>query len=81
MIKTGHLNEFVRKLVKHKNEEAENRKLWELYLHHPLLDKTFDDFKELCGITQPKTVRSKPVDFTQTVATTFDILQGFSPEE
>ena len=80
MLKARKFNEFVTKIVKKHNEEAEHKKLWELYLHHPFLETSYNEWKKECVVENVKQMYA-PVAIKAAVSTSFDILKGFVPEE
>lgn len=47
MIKAGRFNEFVTSLVRKRNEEADEKAMWEFYLHK-VYDKSFEEFRNEC---------------------------------
>lgn len=47
MIKAGRFHEFVSGVVKKNNEEADEKTMWEFYLHK-VHDKSYEEFKNEC---------------------------------
>lgn len=44
MIRRGRFKEFVESLIRKQNEEADEKTMWELYLHK-VYNKSFDEFR------------------------------------
>lgn len=80
MLKAKKFPEFVNNLVKKHNEEAEHKKLWELYLHHPFLEKSYEEWKKECVVNRVMQVQ-RPAMIQKAVKTSYEILQDFVPEE
>lgn len=78
MIRCGRFSEFTIEFLKMHNKEIEEETLWDWYLHHPFLDKTFEDFKNMLGIKE-STPQTK-IDFGATLNDTKSILEGFVPD-
>lgn len=81
MILADRFGEFVSEFLNIHNSETENDTLWEMYLHHPFLDKTFDEFKNQCGI---KKASNQPANIEATidvVKNSIDVLSGFEPDD
>jgi len=78
MIAVGRFEEFIDELVQMQNDDVENETLWELYLHHKFIDKSFNDFKNQLEYDEPEPAR--PVNLEATVSKSADILNGFVPE-
>lgn len=79
VIEANRFNEFINELMRIYNRDTENETLWELYLHHGFIDKTFKEFKEQIGYG--RSTQNAPVNLEATVSESMDILQGFVPEE
>lgn len=78
MIRTRRLEEFVKQLVEYHNEEMEDKSLWEIWLHR-VFDKTFADFRgEITGETTAAPTQEETKSIVQD---SFDILNGFVPDE
>ena len=55
MIKTGRLYEFIGAVIRIRNEEQEEKVMWEFWLH-----KDFErSFSEFCNATQDNTTKPK----------------------
>lgn len=80
MIVADRFAEFVIEFLDMHNADTENDTLWEMYLHHPFLDKTFDEFKNQCGIKTDQSQIQEPADLEATVKESMDVLSGFIPE-
>ena len=78
MLQTDKLDEFVITIINEENEQ----KLWELYLHHQWLDKSFDDFKkEVLGSVTNETNKVSEKEIEATINHSKEILNGFNPYE
>lgn len=78
MLTSDKLDEFVITLIDEENEQ----KLWELYLHHGWLNKSFDDFKkEVIGQVTDEVNNVSSKDIEATINHSKDILNGFNPYE
>lgn len=80
MILVDRFGEFVTEFLNIHNSDTENETMWEMYLHHPFLDKTFDEFKNQCGFKSVTNQTEKPANIEATVKSSMDILSGFIPE-
>ena len=78
-IRCGRFSEFISEFLKMHNEDVDNETLWEWYLHHPFLNKTFGEFKNLLGIEENEPAQK--IDFATVVNDSMSILEGFVPEE
>ena len=79
MISTGRLCEFVDEIINIHNEELNERKMWEIYLHK-VWNKSFSEFKdEIETDNQNRTMTEK--DIETTVQESLNILQNFNPNE
>lgn len=79
MIKTGRFCEFINKFVKTTNEEKDEAKLWEFWLHK-VHSKTYNDFKEeLKTDSQNQTMSKETIEAT--VQSSLDILKTFKPNQ
>lgn len=78
MIQSNKLDEFVITIIDEENEQ----KLWELYLHHGWLNKSFEDFKK--EVLIPKTNASSKTtgkEIEATINHSKEILNSFKPYE
>ena len=80
MLRCGRFAEFVGEFLRMHNKDVEEQTLWDMYLHHSFLDKSFDRFKELIGV-KPDTAEAKSGDFKTTVNNSVSILNSFVPED
>lgn len=78
MIRCGRFSEFISEFLKIHNEEVENETMWDWYLHHTFLDKTFEDFKKLLKVDKPEP--QEKIDFGTTFNDSITMLEGFVPE-
>ncbi len=79
VIKCGRFSEFTTEFLKMHNEDVENETMWDWYLHHTFLDKTFEDFKKLLGVSH-KPEQQEKIDFGATFNDSMFMLEGFVPE-
>jgi hypothetical protein len=79
VLKCGRFSEFATEFLKIHNEEVENETMWDWYLHHTFLDKTFEDFKKLLGVSK-KPEPQERIDFGATFNNSMTMLEGFVPE-
>lgn len=78
MLTSDKLDEFVDTLIDEENEQ----KLWELYLHHGWLNKSFEDFKkEVIGQVTNESNNVSSKDVEATINHSKEILNGFNPYE
>ena len=78
MIQSNRFSEFVDDVVEVEGEQ----KLWELYLHHKILDKSFVDFKKSVVKTRPtnnKEMTGKEIEAT--IKKSNEMLNSFNPYE
>lgn len=76
MLQSDRLDEFVTTLINEENEQ----KLWELYLHHGWLNKSFDDFKkEVLVPSSNESNKSNEKEIEATINHSKEILNGFNP--
>lgn len=80
MLKCGRFSEFVSEFIKMYNRDIDEQTTWEWYLHHAMLDKTYQEFKELLGIGSNNAEQPK-IDFEITLSTSASILNNFEPED
>lgn len=79
MIQTGRFCEFINKFVKTTNEEKDEAKLWEFWLHR-VYGKSYNDFKEeLKTDSQNQTMSKETIETT--VQNSLDILKTFKPTQ
>ena len=78
MIQSNRFSEFVDELVEVEGEQ----KLWELYLHHSILDKSFVDFKKkIMKIEPTNNIKTTEKDIEATIKKSNKMLNGFNPYE
>ena len=78
MIATGRLHEFVDEFVNIKNEEMEDKTLWEVWLHR-IFDKGFDEFKKSL---RGETKAAPTLEELKSIAMeSKNIMAGFVPDE
>lgn len=75
MLDCGRLSEFISSFIETTNEDL----LWENYLHYPLLDMSFDEFKRRLGIGVDEA--QVKYNLETTVKQTINILDSFVPED
>lgn len=80
MIECGRFSEFVSEIVKIINEEQENDAVWQYYLHHPMIEISFAEFKRRIGFdnTDPE---ENECNLETTVRKSKNILDGFVPDD
>lgn len=79
MIKTGRFCEFINKFVKTTNEEKDEAKLWEFWLHR-VSGKSYGDFvEELKTDSQNQSMSKETIETT--VQNSLDILKTFKPND
>ena len=79
MIQTGRFCYFVQSFWKEIHKEADEKTLWEFYIHR-VFDGSFNDFRE--GIENDKKNRSMSEQAMETtIKHSMNILQNFSPEK
>lgn len=78
MLMTGRFREFVDEFINIRNEEVEEKTLWELWLHK-IFDKDFNEFRNSLNIGK----ESEPTedDLIATVTGSVGILHGFNLSE
>ena len=79
MIRTGRFEEFVLSFVNTIQEEREEEKGWEFYLHR-VMDESYADFKERLKV-QSSNKNMSARAFEATVNDSLRILQKLSPEK
>lgn len=77
MISTGRLSDFVEEMVSIRNEEEEEKILYEVWLHK-IFDKSFAEFRESVG-TNNKTAAPTQEDIAETVRGSKELLNSFNP--
>ena len=78
MLQSDRLDEFVTTLINEENEQ----KLWELYLHHGWLNKSFEDFKnDVLVPSSNKSNKTNEKEIEATINHSKEILNGFNPYE
>ena len=77
MIKTGRLCEFVNELVDIRNEEQEEKAMWEFWLHKDF-ERSYADFRKAMMNTQPPKETSKE-ELTEIVKQSMDIASFVPP--
>lgn len=77
MIKTGRLCEFVNELVDIRNEEQEEKAMWEFWLHKDF-ERSYADCREAMMHTQPPKETSKE-ELTEIVKQSMDIASFVPP--
>lgn len=77
MLQSNRFDEFVTTFISEENEQ----KLWELYLHHGWLNKSFDEFKHdvLIPATNESTNKVTEKDIEATIKHSKEILNNFKP--
>ena len=73
LIANGRFFEYVIELQKIINKEES----WDFYLHK-VFDKTYEEFLDAVEMSNTP---NPDIDFTATINTSYDILQGFNPNE
>ena len=78
MIQSDKLDEFVITIINDENEQ----KLWELYLHHGWLNKSFEEFKKdvLVPVTNSSN-KTTEKEIEATINHSKEILNSFKPYE
>lgn len=76
MIQTNRLYEFVCEIIKIRNEEMEDKAIWEMWLHK-VFDQSFADFKAKLTNT---TIEPNKEDIEATVIESYKMLEGFHPD-
>lgn len=78
MIQSDKLDDFVITMINEENEQ----KLWELYLHHGWLNKSFEDFKKevLVPVTNVSN-KTTEQEIEATINHSKEILNSFKPYE
>lgn len=79
VIQTGRLSEFVDELAMIRNEEENEQKSWEFFLHK-VSEGSYADFREEMEINEKHKAMSEQTIET-TVQHSLDILNGFDPEK
>lgn len=78
MIQSNRFSEFVEEAIDAEGEQ----KLWELYLHHRIIDKSFEDFKKSMMRTEPiENKKMTEEDIEATIKNSNKILNSFNPYE
>lgn len=78
MIQFERFSEFVDEVVDAEGEQ----KLWELYLHHKFLDKSFVDFKKsIMKIEPTNKIKMTEKDIEATIKKSNEMLNSFNPYE
>lgn len=78
MLQLDRLDEFVTTLINEENEQ----KLWELYLHHGWLNKSFEDFKKEVLVPAANTSnKANEKEIEATINHSKEILNSFNPYE
>ncbi len=77
MLQAGRFVEFIDEVIKIRNEEIDDKAMWEFYLHR-IYDKSFSDFKaENERISAPEVTKS---DLEATVKHSYEMMMNFHPE-
>ena len=77
MLQTGRFVEFINEVIKIRNEEIDDKALWEFYLHR-IYDNSFSDFKaENERIVAPEATKN---DLETTVKHSFEMMKNFIPD-
>ena len=79
MLQTGRFTEFVESLVNTVNEEKEEKHLWEFYLSRPMIEGSYQEFKEEIKNNNSNASLSAN-DIETTVKDSMNILKNFNPE-
>lgn len=79
MLQTGRFTEFVESLVNTVNEEKEEKHLWEFYLSRPMIESSYQEFKEEIKNNNSNASLSAN-DIETTVKDSMNILKNFNPE-
>ena len=79
MLQSDRFDDFVVNLINEENEQ----KLWELYLHHGWLNKSFEDFKHDVLVPKSDHVSKKVTEkeIEATINHSKEILNSFNPYE
>lgn len=77
MIATKRLTEFIHEFLHIKNEEMEEKTMWELWLHR-VHDMSFDEFvrKAKAAAAEPETLEDETIE--SIIADSQNILNGFT---
>lgn len=79
MLRFRRLCSFIDEVIRLRNEEEEEKLLWEIWLHR-VHNMGYAEFKK--SLTESmKTEEQRQEDLTQAVSDSFRMLQGFQPEE
>ena len=79
MIQTGRFSEFVENLVKTVNNELEEKKQWDFWLHK-VWDGTYEEFQDEIQNNKKNLSMSKRTIET-TIQNSMDILKNFNPQK
>ena len=74
MLETGQFCDFVGEVVNIRNEEVNEKTMWEYYLHR-VFDMDFDEFMRRTRVEEPKPVDMNDVEAT--VKASEEILKSF----
>lgn len=78
MLQSGRLDEFIVELVSMHNDEAEDKALWEVWLHR-VFDKSYNDFVE--SIKSQSKAAPTEEETAEIVSESQSILDHFKPVE
>lgn len=83
MLKCGRFAEWVDELLKMHNKDINDQTMWEWYLHHTWLDKSYNEFRRQVGVDVQETTAPAPekADFKTVFSNTASILNSFVPED
>ena len=76
MVRTGRMMDFVDEIVSIRNDEEEEKILYEVWLHK-IFDKSYTEFRESIGMN--KTAAPTQEDIATTVRGSKDLLNSFNP--
>ena len=79
MIKTGRLCDFINELVDIRNEEQEEKAMWEYWLHKDF-ERSYNDCREALMNYQPLEPANKE-ELTEIVKQSMDIASFVPPDE
>lgn len=80
MIECRRFTDFIYEFLKIRRDEIYDKTMWEMYLHHELLHRSFEDFKNMC-LTAPEKQERREIRLGTTYMESRQMLMNFVPEE
>lgn len=79
MIQSGRLLEFIREMLKIRNEELEEKTAWEVWLHK-IFHQDWQDFRASLNDTNSTNAAPTHEDLKKTVSESAQMLMNFRPD-